>query len=726
MSAVPAQPQTDPVPGAARTPLLAEFAPAGHAEWKALVEAELKGAPFDKKMGSTTSEGIALRALYRAEDVAGVPHLGSLPGSPPFVRGATASGYLARAWEVSQEIAAPSPAEFNDAARAALGRGLTALNMVLDRATRNGADPDWAKAFEVGAGGLSVATLADLERALAGIDLTRVPLFVRSGSSGMPFAALLVAVARKRAMSLDLLRGCIEVDPLGVLAHEGRLAQSLQGSYREMAALTGWASRNAPKLQTICVHSRPWHESGANAVQELGFVLATAVEYLRALDARGFDTEVVAPRLRFAYSVGSQFFTEIAKLRAARMLWARLVAVLGGSLTAQAASIHVRTGLFNKTVYDPYVNMLRTTVEAFAGVLGGCDSMQVGAFDEVVRPSDDFAQRVARNQQLVLREECQLTRVIDPAGGSWYVESLTHELAQRAWGVFQEIERRGGMAKAMRAGWPQREVARVAAERLDQVAHRRSSVVGTNVYANVAEKPLTVPLMDTSVFHKRRVQRTEAARTAADDVQHQAVLDRLARIIGKEGDALFDASADAVAAGATLGEITRAIRIQDRPDEPLTPGCQTRLASQFERLRRAMEAHAATMGRRFKVFLAAMGPPKQHRARAEFSRGFLETAGLEVILPKGFPTSEAAALAALESGADAVCICSTDETYPALVPPLVVALRAQKPSLVIILAGYPADQIEAHRASGVHEFIHLKANAVEVLTHIATQLGVTP
>lgn len=712
--------------GAPRAPLLAEFPATGYDAWKALVEAELKGAPFDKKMTSMTSEGIAWRALYRADDAASVPHLGSLPGHFPFVRGATASGYLGRAWEVSQELAAPSPAEFNDAARAALSRGLTALNMVLDRATRNGADPDWATAFEVGAGGLSVATLADLERALAGVDLTRVPLFVRSGSSGMPFAALLVAVARKRTLALDLLRGCIEVDPLGVLAHEGKLAQSLQGAYREMAALTGWASRNAPKLQTICVHSRAWHEAGANAVQELGFALATAVEYLRALDARGFDTEIVAPRMRFAYSVGSQFFTEIAKLRAARMLWARLVSVLGGSATAQAASIHVRTGCFNKTVYDPYVNMLRTTVEAFAGVLGGCDSMQVGAFDEVVRPPEDFAQRVARNQQLVLREECQLTRVIDPAGGSWFVEQLTHELAQRAWGVFQEVEKRGGMAKALRSGWPQKEVARVAAERLEQVAHRRASVVGTNVYANTTEKPLTVPLTDTSIFHKRRVQRTEAARTAADDVQHQAVLDRLARIIGKEGDALFDASVDAVGAGATLGEITRAIRIQDRPDEPLTPVCQTRLASQFERLRRAMEANAATLGRRYRVFLATMGPPKQHRARADFARGFLETAGLEVIVPKGFPTTEAAAVAALDSGADAVCICSTDETYPTLVPPLAVALRAQKPSLVLLLAGYPPDQVEAHRSSGIHEFVHLRANAVEVLTRIAALLGVTP
>jgi methylmalonyl-CoA mutase len=747
---------------AASGPLLAEFPPVSYDAWKTLVAAELKGAPFDKKMFTSTYEGITLKPIYRSEDGAKVAHATSLPGFAPFVRGTRAGGFVSQPWAVSQEIAASNPADFNAAARAGLQRGLTALNIVLDKAGRNGADPDWPGASEhVGVAGLSIATLGDLDRALEGVDLETVPLFIRSGASGLPVAALLTALAKKRGVDLHKLQGCVEISPLGILAHEGTLPQSLDAAYREMAVFTAWAEKNAPQLQTICVHARAWHEAGGNAVQELAFALAAALEYFRELNSRELDVETVAPRMRLAFTVGSQFFMEIAKLRAARLLWSRLVAALGGSEAAQRASLHVRTSLFNKTAYDPYVNMLRTTVESFAGVLGGCDSLQVGAFDEVVRQPDDFSQRVARNQQLLLREECHLTKVIDPAGGSWFVEMLTEELARRAWVLFQEVEKLGGMAKAMRAGWPQAEVAKVASERLKNVARRRDSIIGTNVYANATEKPLAVPVADMKAFQKLRAEQVAAARTEADIPQHKAVLGRLSGIVSKaeavsstccgasspqiklqaaENDgsaagtdgstllaanaALFEACVEAVTAGATLGEITRTVRIQDKPDAPVKPVCLTRAASQFEKLRKAVEAHAAKSGHRPKIFLANMGPLKQHKARADFSRSFFEVAGFEVVVPAGAKTTDDAAVAALKSGVNAVCVCSTDDTYPELVPVLVKALRAQKPDMFVILAGYPTEQIEAHKAAGINEFIHIRANALDVLTHIAAKLGV--
>ena len=705
--------------------LLAEFAPVTRETWKAQVEAELKGAPFDKKMLSSTYEGITLQPIYCREDGAKVAHLVSNPGFGGLVRGGTASGHVGHPWDVSQELAPPTASEFNDLAHAGLARGLTALNMVVDRATRNGSDPDWAEETEVGMGGLSVASLEDLRTALRGIDLGRVPLFIRSGASGMPVAALMAALIRERRGDLSSLRGCIEIDPLGVLAHEGRLAQSLESAYREMAALTDWASKAAPGLQTMCVHARAWHESGGNAVQELGFALATALEYVRAMDARGLDLEVVAPRLRFAYTVGSQFFTELAKLRAARLLWARLVTAMGGSEAARKTTLHVRTSLFNKTVFDPYVNMLRTTVESFAGVLGGCDALQVGAFDEVLRVPDLFSQRIARNQQLVLREECQLTQVIDPAGGSWYVETLTAELAARAWAMFQEVEKLGGMAKALQGGWPQGEIAKVAEARLQNVSRRRDSIVGTNVYANPTEKMLERPVADWTSFRRRRIRQVADARTAADDVRHRTVLDGLSRIVGKRDEALVEACIEAAGSGATLGEITRAVRIQDTAVARVTPVRLTRAAEGFERLRSAVVAHGQAHGGVPKIFLATMGPAKQHKARADFSRGFLEVAGFEVLSGRGLAGVEEAHTASLASGAVAVCICSTDETYPALVPLLVQGLKAAHEGMVVILAGYPPDQVEAHRAAGVDEFIHLRANALEVLTALAKRLGVS-
>ena len=704
--------------------LLAEFPPASYDDWRKLVESELKGAPFDKKMFTPTYEGITLKPIYRREDTAALPHVNSYPGFAPFVRGATASGYIKYPWDVSQEIAYSNPTEFNQAARNYVTRGLTALNMVLDKATRRGQDPDWAQPDEVGYGGLSVSTLSDLDRALDGIDLDKITLLVRSGGAGMPFAALLAALARKRKKTAEGLRGCIEMDPLGVLSHEGKLPQSLDSAYREMGAFTLWAAECAPKLQTICVHSRAWNEAGSNAVQELAFSLATAVEYLRQMSKRGLTVNVTAPRTRFAITVGTKFFTEISKLRALRMLWARAVAAAGGDENAQKLSLHVRTSRWNKTVYDPYNNMLRTTIEAFAGVLGGCDSMQVGAFDEILRQPDDFSQRIARNTQLVLQKECNLEHVIDPAGGSWYVEVLTSELATRAWSLFQEIEKLGGMEAALRAGFPQKAVTEKATERLKAVTTRRDTIVGVNQYANIKENLLECPQIDAVAFHKRRVQQIASHRTSLEDDESEAVLASLAKIVVMKDVELFEACITAVTAGATIGEVTRAIRINDSPCAPITPVCITRSAAPIEHVRGIVDRFIAKGNERPTAFLCNMGSLKEHKARADFARGFLAVGGYDVISPEGFKTTDAAIAAFAQSKAKIAVICSLDDNYPALVPPLVAGIRAARPDTIIVLAGYPQDQLEAHKKTGVDEFIHVRADVCDTLNKFNAKLGI--
>jgi methylmalonyl-CoA mutase len=562
---------------------MSEFPKASYDDWRKLVEKDLKGAPFDQKMLTPLCEGIILQPVYRAEDAAKLPYINSLPGFAPYVRGTRAADHKGRVWEISQEIDCASASEFNNQARNSLASGLNALNVVLDKATRNGNDPDWAKPGEVGASGLSIATLGDLEHALEGINLKDISLYVRSGASGMPFAALLIALLRRRKQRASCLRGCIEIAPLGVLSHEGVLPQSLDCAYREMAALTGWAAERAPQLQTICVHSRSWHESGGDPVQELAFTLATGVEYLREMNKRGLDVELVAPRIRFAVTVGANFFPEIAKLRALRMLWARAVSAIGGSEDAQRLSLHVRTSLWNKTARDPHNNILRTTVEAFAGVLGGCDSMQVGAFDEVIRRPDDFSRRIARNTQLILQKECNITHVIDPAGGSWYVEKLTSELASHAWTLFQEVEKMGGMAAALQAGFPQKAVAATAAKKIEAAKAKTITIVGVNNYINPKPVTLEVPVADTAPFYKRRVQQVASHRMALEDAAGDLVLKKLSSIVSRPGSKLFAECVEAAEAGATLGEIVRALRIHDRPGTPITPVCLTRLAADLEK-----------------------------------------------------------------------------------------------------------------------------------------------
>jgi methylmalonyl-CoA mutase len=704
-------------------PLLAEFPTPTAAQWRAEVEAQLKGAPFDKKMRTPLLEGFTTEPLYTAADTRDIPHLGSFPGFAPFVRGRDAAGWLNQSWDISQEISLSDPLAFNLAARHDLARGLTSLNVVLDRATRNGHDPDWAEPGEVGVGGLSIATLDDLRKAFQAIDLEKTALFIRSGSSALPFAALFAAYCQKTGLATSRLHGCIEMDPLGVLAHEGRLPHSLDGAYREMAELMRWACVHAPRLQTVCVHTRSWHEGGGHAVQELAFALATAADYLRALAARGLPVHQSAPRFRFAITVGADFFKEIAKLRAARLLWAQLTEALGGPGQAQPLTIHVRCSTYNKTAYDAHTNLLRATVEAFAGVLGGANSLQVAPFDETFRTPDEFSRRIARNTQLILQKECQLDRLIDPVGGSWYVESLTDSLARAAWDLFRQVEKRGGMAAALQDGFPQQAVADTAARRLNAVAHRRTSIIGTNQYANPRESyPAPAASEDLAAFQQRRASLVRAARTSPLNAQNAEVLDKLGAIVDSGDAGFFDACVQAILAGATLGEITRAVRIHDKPSPPITPVCLHRAAFQFENLRRTLERS----GIRPKVLLLTVGPLKQHKARADYAASFFEIVGAEILLsgPLDGPAAFAPALAA--HPAPIAVLCSTDETYPDLVPAFLEAAAAAPCRPVTVLAGYPADHVQAFQQAGLQAFIHLRCNALETLTTIFRLANLLP
>ncbi len=499
--------------------LFSEFPYPTYGAWRQAAEQALKGAPFDKKLISKTFEGIDLQPIYRQEDVAGLPHLDSWPGFSPYVRNSHASGYVNEPWLICQELPYSTVEEFNSALRHDLARGQTAIHLLLDKATLLGQDPDEAQVGEVGRGGLAIATLADLAKALAGVDLEQIPIYVHASSAAQPTTALLMALVRRQGKSPAKLRGGIEMDPLGILACEGAFPRSIAGAYDRMAELMTWAKIHAPHLTSVTVHSQPYHDGGAHAVQELAFVLATAVEYLREMLARNLAIDDITPYIRFSFSVGANYFMEVAKLRAARWLWAKVVSAFGGSAAAQKMAMHVRTSAWNKTVYDPYVNMLRATSEAFAGVAGGCDSLHVSCFDEAIGLPDEFSRRLARNTQLILQQESHLSRVIDPAGGSWYVEKLTSQVAEQAWRLFQEVERQGGMRQALAAGFPQEQIAQTAAQRAANLAHRRDILVGTNMYPNLGEKPVDIRTPDDEALYKKRAAYVSEYRTALDNEQ---------------------------------------------------------------------------------------------------------------------------------------------------------------------------------------------------------------
>ena len=424
-----------------------EFDAPSYEQWYEQAVASLKGAPFEKLVITKTYEDIDLKPMYWQDDLKKVLHTGSFPGQPSFARGSEAGGYVTRPWEICQEASGPSPKDVNDSAVYGLERGQNAVFIQPDRPSILGLDVQDAPSDEVGRCGVSICGLNDVKTALNGICPDAVGLYLFAGASSLPFVALLAEWLHEQGKSADLLRGCIGADPLGELALEGALPVSLDTAYDEMASVGLWAKENAPLLRTALVRGSPYHDAGCSATQELAFALATGVAYIRAMTERGLSPADACRSMRFSFSVGSHFFMEIAKLRAARILWSQITDAFGGDDQAQKMRIHARTSAYTKTVYDPNVNMIRNTSEAFSAVLGGADSITVGAFDEPIGPSDTFSRNVSRNLQLLLQEEARFTHPIDPAGGSWFIESLTESVAQKAWALFQETEEQGRHAE---------------------------------------------------------------------------------------------------------------------------------------------------------------------------------------------------------------------------------------------------------------------------------------
>lgn len=687
--------------------LFAEFTPADDAAWRAAAEESLDGAPFEKKLITKTPEGIDLQPLYSRTSTPSPVWQSRPPGFAPFVRGSAPLGAREQPWLICQQPAGASFAECNRTLLEDLQRGQNAVLLRLDPATRLGVAP-------VAAGtGLPIGSLADLRQVLADVDLAAVPVMVPAGLAALPITAMFAALLRERGLEPAALHGGVLADPLSEWARQGRLPDGIDAGVAQMAALVNWTKSAGSPLRVIGIDASLWGDCGASAVQELACGLATGVDYLRRLGAHGVTVDDAASRCVFSWSLGSHFFIEIAKLRAARLLWSRAVAAAGGGEEAQRLFSHGRCTIWNKTLLDPHNNLLRDTTEAFAGVVGGCQSLELALFDVARGAPTELSRRLARNLHIILAEECQLGRVVDPAGGSYYVETLTRQLAEKAWALFQDIESRGGMARAIAGGYPQSLVEKTAAERIAAVESRRDGIIGTNLHPNLRET-LPGPAEVGLISPTRRSGPAPAAQLA-----------KLEGVAPAQAAALVPALGEAFAHGATVDEVMARLRVNG--DCPTARVAAPRRRSEpFEALRRRAESHLAKTGSRPKVFLATMGPRKQHAARADFSTGFFAAGGFEVVPNKGFETPEAAATAALASGAPVVVLCSTDDTYPALVPPLAGALKAAGAKApFVVLAGLPAtpELQQQFKSAGVDEFIHVRANCAKLLVDVQNRLG---
>lgn len=660
------------------TDLLREdFPPSSYDEWRAAAEALLKGAPFEKRMIARSPEGLTIQPIYRAEDAAAVSRGASLPGSGDFARGARPEGYLAEPWEVAQELSEAEPRAFNKTLLDELGRGQTAVNAIVD--------------LDGSVEGLRLRNASDLAAAFEGVEPTAVSLHFQAGLSGIAVQAALLAWLEGEGVSFESIRGSQNIDPVGVLAATGKLPASLDALLDELSCLAKYNASRMPGFSAVGVDAFPYHNAGATAVEELAAALATGTFYLRQLTARGVPIHDAARQIRFTLPVGGDFFMEVAKFRAARRLWSRIVRSLGGSEQASAMKIHARTGLFNKTRRDPYVNLLRASTEALSAALGGVDSFCVGAFDETLREPSAFARRIARNTQIILQEECNLREVVDPAGGCWYVESLADALGREVWKAFQGIEKEGGIVPSLQSGALQARVSKKLKERRRQLGERRASLIGTNKYPNLSEDKL-----EESASRKRNKE----SDTKSDSIPFPIALD---------ADAL-PKLARAAASGASLTAILASLRTETRAGETCEPLPATRLAAEYEALRDAAEALQAKTGHGPKIFLANLGPLRRHKARADFTRDFFAVGGFDIVASPGLESAEAAADAVAASEAPIAVICGHDDDYAARLLDTLRAIRARVPSVKLVLAGAPGEREAEYRAAGLDDFISIKSD----------------
>jgi methylmalonyl-CoA mutase len=689
-----------------------DFEETSYEDWKQMAEKDLAGIPIER-LKTRTYEGIYLKFIYTQDDIKNLDQLSNKPGYKNFLRGTKTGGYLDKPWLIAQEIPYVIPKDFNNALRFDLSKGQSAIKILLNKASQKSNDVN----KEIEPPGVYIQNLNDINNVFENIDITNFPVFVQTGFSTLGFLILFVSYAKEKGIDLNKIKGAFESDPFDFAISEGHLPIPVDKVFDEMSLVTKWTLKNIPNLKTIGVSSLNYHNAGANSVQELAFSLSTAVEYIKQMLERGLKIDEIASNIRFTFGIGSLFFVEVAKIRAARMLWAKIIEAFSGNEDSQKIDIHAHTSFTNQTVFDPYVNLLRTTTEAFSAITGGVDSMHTNFFDESFRTPDEFSRRIARNTQIILNEESHLNQIIDPAGGSYYVESLTDEVAKKSWALFQEIEGEGGMLKSLEEGFPQHQTEKIANEKKTNFAKRRGILVGTNLYANMKEKKLEVIVQEVNTTLKKNADEFKKSRNENELIP---ILDELI----KNTENIIDKGITAVIKGVTLNELSNAVRKNYKEEIKIKTLKIHRLAEPIEELRDASLEYKNKTGHLPKVFLLPMGPLAQNKARADFSRGFFEVGGFDVISKQRFHTVESAIDMAIKTDSKVIVICSTDETYPELVPVITKGIKEKRNDAMIILAGYPKDFIDQFKQNGIDEFIYVGADLYHTLKNIMIKTGV--
>lgn len=663
------------------------------ADWQARVQQET-GRPAGDFIWHTM-EQIDVAPLHTAADIEGLPHLDSLPGLPPFIRGPYASMYVTRPWTVRQYAGFSTAEESNAFYRRNIAAGQQGLSVAFDLPTHRGYDSDHPRAFaDVGKAGVAVDSVLDAKVLFDGIPLDRISVSMTMNGAVLPVMAFYIVAAEEQGVKLEQLSGTIQNDILKEYMVRNTYIYPPKPSMRIIADIFRFTSQFMPRFNSISISGYHMQEAGATADLEMGYTLADGLEYLRTGVAAGIDIDAFAPRLSFFWAQGKNFFMEIAKMRAARALWAKIVQGFHPkNPKSLALRTHSQTSGWSLTEQDPFNNVIRTCIEAMAAALGHTQSLHTNALDEAIALPTDFSARIARNTQLFLQEETGICRVIDPFGGSYLVETLTHELMRRAWDHIQEIEKLGGMAAAIETGLPKLRIEEAAARRQARIDSGQEAIIGVNLYPPDQPERIEVLEVDNAAVRDKQIQKLARLRAERDNAAVQRCLDALTEAAGSGEGNLLALSIEAARARATLGEISAALEKVWGRHKALIQSVSGVYQSEygqsdeFAKVQKLTESFAIREGRRPRIMIAKMGQDGHDRGAKVVATAYADL-GFDVDIGPLFQTPEEAAKMAVENDVHVVGISSLAGGHKTLLPQLRDELKKLgRPDIMIVVGG---------------------------------------
>ncbi|TCM22357.1 methylmalonyl-CoA mutase [Novosphingobium sp. PhB165] len=697
-------------------------------DWKAAADKEVKG----KDLTWNTPEGIAVKPLYTAEDVTVDP---GLPGFAPFTRGVRASMYAGRPWTIRQYAGFSTAEESNAFYRRNLAAGQKGLSVAFDLATHRGYDSDHPRVVgDVGKAGVAIDSVEDMKILFDGIPLDKMSVSMTMNGAVIPILAFFIVAGEEQGVDRKLLDGTIQNDILKEFMVRNTYIYPPEPSMRIISDIFGYTSREMPKFNSISISGYHMQEAGATQVQELAFTIADGAEYVKYGVASGLDIDKFAGRLSFFFAIGMNFFMEVAKLRAARVLWHRVMTDLGAKdERSKMLRTHCQTSGVSLQEQDPYNNVIRTTIEAMASMLGGTQSLHTNALDEAIALPTDFSARIARNTQIIIQEETGMCNVVDPLGGSYYIESLTQQLVDQAWEIIERVQAEGGMAKAVAAGWPKAMIETAAAARQARVDRGDDVIVGVNKYRLASEDLLETLEVDNAKVREGQIARINKMKADRDEAACQAALKALrdgAAAPASIENNLLALAVECARARATLGEISSAMEdsFQRYGTQP-TPVKGVYAApyegdSRWQQVLDGVQAVERRLGRKPKVLVAKMGQDGHDRGANVIASAFGDM-GFDVVSGPLFQTPEETVVLALESAVDVVGASSLAAGHKTLIPELIQKLREAGRSDIKVIAGgvIPPQDYEFLRNAGVQGIYGPGTNVVECAADVLRLLG---